>query len=340
MGEKGCTQGPAVAPTVSVILPTYQRPGYLSGALRSVLAQTYGDFEVLVSDNSACPETEALVRSFHDGRLRYRSNGENIGATANMLAACQAARGRFVSILHDDDLWSPTFLEKLVPPLERDETLALAFSDHHIMASSGTLDATLTEYNTAAWGRAGLREGVHAPFNSLAVVKRAVPLAVATVVRKNIIDGAEMPREIGDNYDLWLAYIASRQGAGAYYCSERLTYYRWHEASITSRSRPDRALVYCYSRFLADPELRVIRSGLRRVAGRFQTGLGISLLRERNRRCAIPHLLRGLLWSGDPRALAGLGLSLLPARLFPPAAVISQNVWRLFRRRASRAVLW
>lgn len=339
--REGCVERVPSSPTVSVILPTYQRPAYLPAALGSVVAQTYRDFEVIVSDNSACSETEALVASYGDDRLRYRHNGGNIGATANMIAACREASGQLISILHDDDLWAPTFLEELVPPLEADKSLALAFCDHHIMTCSGTIDAALTEYNTAAWGRAALQQGVHTPFRSLAVVQRAVAVAVAAVIRKSVIDSAEMPLEIGDNYDLWLAYLASRAGDGAYYCPNRLTSYRWHDGSITSWSRSDRSLAYCYDRFLADPELRHIRPQVRRVAGHFQTGVGISLMRERQRRRAIPYLMRGLWWSHDLRALAGIGLSSLPARFYVPASLALQKVWRLFNHRAAkRAVLW
>jgi len=58
-------------PIVSVCIPTYNRAAMLKNAMDSVLAQTFGDFELIVSDNASSDGTEALVRSYRDERIRY-----------------------------------------------------------------------------------------------------------------------------------------------------------------------------------------------------------------------------------------------------------------------------
>src|SRR5687768_14196360 len=123
----------SASPLVSVIMPTYQRVPYLLKALESALAQTYPNMEILVTDNAASSEVAGLVDSYKDPRVRYRHNGGNIGLMGNSLAAYREARGEFVASLHDDDMWEPTLLEELVPPLEADPTLALSFSDHWVI---------------------------------------------------------------------------------------------------------------------------------------------------------------------------------------------------------------
>jgi glycosyltransferase involved in cell wall biosynthesis len=87
------------------------------------LAQTYTNIEIVVSDNGPTEAVARLVMSVGDARVRYRHNGGNIGAMRNALAAYREARGTYVATLHDD-VWEPTFLERLVPPLEADADLA------------------------------------------------------------------------------------------------------------------------------------------------------------------------------------------------------------------------
>jgi glycosyltransferase involved in cell wall biosynthesis len=302
------------APLVSVIIPTYNRVPYLTKALESALAQTYRNTEILVSDNAASREVEDLVASYRDQRLRYRHNNGNVGPLRNVLAGYREARGDYVSTLHDDDIWEPTLLEQLVPPLEAERDLVLAFSDHWVIRADDSVDPEATEAATRRWGRSGLREGAHRPFYRLALVDRAIPIG-ACVIRRSAIDWHEFPEEVGTGYDMWIAYLASRSGAGAHYCPRRLLRYRWH-AGAASASRNQRWRLYCYSRFVADEHLRPIRGDLQRVAAVSSTSLGISLLREGRQREARAPLLRGIARAPELRGVLGLALSFLPRAAF------------------------
>jgi hypothetical protein len=137
---------------------------------------------------------------------------------------------------------------------------------------------------------------------------------MASVLRKSAIDWDDVPEEIGSIYDIWLAYLACRDGGGAHYEPERLTRYRLHAGAITSSTRYDRRFVFCYDRFLADERLRGLEGPLRREAARFRTGLGIALLAEGDRPGARRQLGRAVADGRDVRALASLGLSVLPGR--------------------------
>ncbi len=301
-------------PLVSVIIPTYKRGEYLTKALESVLAQTYRHTEILVSDNAASEEVAALVASYGDPRLRYRHNGVNIGATRNALAAYREARGQYISTLHDDDMWAPTFLQELVPPLAADSDLALSFSDHWIMRPDDGLDREATEENTRQWGRQGLGEGLHRPFYQLALVDRAISI-VASVIRKSVIDWNHFPEEVGAAYDLWMVYLASRDGHGAWYSPRRLLRYRVHEGAA-SATRDDRPIVYCFSSFIEDERLCSIRAELLKERAVFDTNLGISLLRRGRSGEARRPLLRGLAHRPELRGLVSLALSFVPGAIF------------------------
>jgi glycosyltransferase involved in cell wall biosynthesis len=313
-------------PQVSVIVPTYARPAYLREALDSALAQTYRDVEIIVSDNGPSEEIERLVASYGDPRLRYRHNGGNIGPMLNALAAYRSARGRYLATLHDDDVWEPTYLERLVPPLEADSNLVLAFSDHWIMRADGRVDPRVSARNSRRWGRAHLREGVHRPFYRQALIDQAVSV-VTSVLRKSAFDWDDFPGEMAPLYDLWIAYLACREGRGAYYCPERLTRYRVHLGGLSTKDPYLRPKSFCYRVFLADERLRSIRTALRRRSAPVETSLGLALLETGRRAQARRHLLAGLRHAPELRGMGGFALSLLP---FNAGAAISRG--REFRR--------
>ncbi len=313
ISETSCVDQTGVPPPlVSIVIPTFDRLHLLGTAINSALAQTYSNIEVIVSDDQSCEKVSELVSSFCDKRIRYRTNQGVVGPTRNALAAYTEASGAYIGTLHDDDAWEPTFLERLVPPLDADEDLVLAFSDHWVMNAGGAINLRASELNTRRWKRDGLREGVYRPFYQLAVLDRAVPVAVSTVFRKSAIDWMDYPTEMEPLYDLWIGYLAARDGRGAYYCPDRLTRYRVHRSSITGRGANERAAAYCFERFISDVRLRPIRHALRRASAPRCVSLGIAHLKNGSRRAAWRQLALGLSRRPDLRGLFALALTFLP----------------------------
>ena len=244
-------------PTVTVVVPVYRRLRFLQEALPSALRQTYRDFELIVTDDSASDEIAGYVASLNDSRVRYRRNESNLGTAMNHLAAFAEARGRFIASLHDDDLWEPDFLATLVPPLLADNAVSVAFCDHHMIDEKGGLLAELTEANTRLFRRNLLSPGRHQPFLKEAVIDQSIPMAMAAVFQKSVVEGADYPQRIGGCYDYWLAYLATRAGQAVYYEPRRLTSYRDHDESGTSLRRLFnlREAVYVRNRFRHDSQL-------------------------------------------------------------------------------------
>src|ERR1700710_2664066 len=91
------------APLFSIVIPTYNRSELVQGAVRSVLAQTFDDFEVVVSDNCSQDDTREVVERFEDPRVRYaRTPTHGVIAESWEFARAQA-RGTMVMMLSDDD---------------------------------------------------------------------------------------------------------------------------------------------------------------------------------------------------------------------------------------------
>lgn len=102
--------------TVSFILPAFKR-GYLREAIASILAQTYKDFELVVVDDASPEDLKSVVIQFDDRRLSYHRNDENMGYN-NLVSswnhAIGYARGEYLVLASDDDVYAPDFLEKLL----------------------------------------------------------------------------------------------------------------------------------------------------------------------------------------------------------------------------------
>ena len=94
-------------PTISVIIPTYNRAHLVGRATRTVLAQSFEDFELIVVDDGSTDRTEDVIRGFHDPRIRYIRHQVNRGAQAARNTGIAAAGGEYISFLDSDDEWLP-----------------------------------------------------------------------------------------------------------------------------------------------------------------------------------------------------------------------------------------
>lgn len=120
-------------PLVSICTPTYNRPEFLGRALRSCLAQTFQDFEIIVADNSANDLSEKVTQQLNDPRIRYFKNDRNLGPCGNTNRATSLATGKYIKFLMDDDLLKPRCLEKMAAALARNPTAGVAMAPMEII---------------------------------------------------------------------------------------------------------------------------------------------------------------------------------------------------------------
>ncbi len=116
------------APLVSICTPTYNRPDFLERALRSCLAQTYKNFELIVTDNSTNDLSEKMIERLADPRIRYFKNPKNLGPCGNTNRATSLVQGKYVKFLMDDDLLKPRCLELMVDALEKNPSAGVAMA--------------------------------------------------------------------------------------------------------------------------------------------------------------------------------------------------------------------
>jgi glycosyltransferase involved in cell wall biosynthesis len=110
---------------VSVLIPTRERPDTLAKCLKTVVNQSYGNLEIVVSDNASAPETEAVVRSFDSPRIRYFNTGKRLSMSHNFEFALSKATGDWITAIGDDDGLLPGGIERAVAMLEKSGAEAL-----------------------------------------------------------------------------------------------------------------------------------------------------------------------------------------------------------------------
>jgi glycosyltransferase involved in cell wall biosynthesis len=219
---------------VTVCLPTRNRAHYLADAVASVLAQTFSDFDLWIWDNASQDSTEELVRSLADPRVRYVRRDADAGLAANWMDALRAARGTYCAVLGDDDLWEPTFLERLVAPLQADAAVDIAFADHWIIDRFGAVLAEETEACSRGYTRASLRPGRHQPFRSLVLKDQAILINAAVMRRSRLITAQALDARSGRVLDYHILGKLAALGGGAFYVPERLYRYRRHPGTMTA----------------------------------------------------------------------------------------------------------
>jgi len=103
---------------VSVIMPSYNTAQYIAASICSVQAQTYENWELIIVDDCSTDDTDTVVASFADPRIRYYKNETNSGAAVSRNRALREAKGKWIAFLDSDDLWEPEKLEKQIRYME------------------------------------------------------------------------------------------------------------------------------------------------------------------------------------------------------------------------------
>jgi glycosyltransferase involved in cell wall biosynthesis len=122
-------------PLVTIGLPVFNGESYLHRALDSLLAQTFINFELIISDNASTDKTGEICEEYavRDSRIRYIRQTSNVGGLENFNFVLQEAYGKYFMWAAVDDQWDPQFLQSLLKDLERDPTAIGAFCPYQLV---------------------------------------------------------------------------------------------------------------------------------------------------------------------------------------------------------------
>ena len=130
-------------PILSVGLPVYNGEQFLEASLDSILAQTFADFELIISDNGSTDRTEEICRTYaeSDPRIRYVRQTENLGASRNFNYVFEVASGDIFRWASHDDLCEPQLFERCVQALlDAPPTVVMTYPQTLLLADDGTCE--------------------------------------------------------------------------------------------------------------------------------------------------------------------------------------------------------
>jgi len=127
-------------PRLSIGLPVFNGADYLEDALISILAQTFTDFELIISDNASTDGTEDICRTYalKDKRVKYHRNLKNIGATQNWYRVFELSCGAYFASAAHDDLYAADYMEKCIAVLDHDPSIIVCYSKTQIIDGQGS----------------------------------------------------------------------------------------------------------------------------------------------------------------------------------------------------------
>lgn len=212
---------PTFSKMVSIITPAYNSSRHLAGTIESVLAQTYGDWEMIIADDASTDPTRSIVRRYstEDDRIRLLVLPQHKGPAEARNAAIDAARGRYIAFLDSDDLWHPQKLEKQI-----------RFMEQHGHAF------TFTSYQRIRGRQAQKMNVVPAPrhIHYRAYLRNTVIGTLTVVIDRQQTGPIRMPN-IRSSHDMALWCKLLKNGLTAYGLQETLAYYRVMAGSHTGR---------------------------------------------------------------------------------------------------------
>ena len=269
---------PMHMPTVSIIIPTFNRSHYLQMAIQSILNQTYQDFEIIIVDDGSTDDTKKVASSFGPKVIHFYQSNQGPSVARNV--GLHRARGKYLALLDCDDLFLPDRLERGVKALDRMPHVGLVHGEVEVIDSEGQIIPEETNYNQKLYAKER-KEG-----SSYLRILKGNAMFPSTILfrrecfeRAGLFNPAFAPRE---DYDWYLRLALSHQ----VYLLEGppVTSYRLHEANQSLRYD---------SKAIARVYVGILQQQLSLISERF-TGF-----RYRSLRSAILAKLAEYYWTGD-----------------------------------------
>lgn len=117
---------------VSIITPVYNSEKYIGDTIKSVLEQTYKNWEMLIIDDCSTDNTAEAINQFDDPRIKYFKLDKNSGAAVARNVALEKAKGRYIAFLDADDIWKPEKIEKQVEFMMKNQ-IGFSYTGYEIL---------------------------------------------------------------------------------------------------------------------------------------------------------------------------------------------------------------
>lgn len=200
---------------ISVITPVYNSESYIEDTIKSVLAQTYTNWEMLIVDDCSKDNTAQVVKSFNDSRIKYIRLDVNSGAAVARNKAIAKANGEFIAFLDADDMWKPEKLERQINFMQT-HGYSFTFTGYEILKES---ENKVIE--------------VPSSLNYIQYMKNTVIGMLTVMIDRRKLPNIEIVNIKKDHDSMTWAKLL-REGNIAHGLNESLAYYRKVDGSISN----------------------------------------------------------------------------------------------------------
>lgn len=204
---------------VSIVMPAYNDEAYVGASVRTVLAQTHRNWELLFVDDASVDRTAGIVESFRDTRIRLFRNEKNQGAALSRNRALREAKGKWIAFLDADDWWHPEKLERQLRFM-RERDYAFTCTDHRRCVEGKWADSVRT--GPMRLTKRGMYRYCYIYTGTVMFDRKKIGLVQIADLKKN------------NDYAMWLKII---EKADCYRLPECLSFYIKHGGSISSGSK-------------------------------------------------------------------------------------------------------
>ena len=253
-------------PLISIVIPTYNHANFIAKALKSVINQTYKNWEIIIIDNQSVDETYEIINKFHDPRIKYFkiSNNGVIAKSRNL--GIKVSKGEWIAFLDSDDWWTEDKLEICLGKINK--KIDFIYHSYEVVNKSKSfLKKKLIK------GRQ-LKKPVLNDLLISTIIKGNPICNSSVIIRKNIlfkIGGLNENKSLvgSDDYNTWLRVANITDGF--LYVKKRLCYYLVHEFNTSKKdmSLPQRLAVEDFLYLFNNQQKINLEAKLRYISGSY-----------------------------------------------------------------------
>ena len=211
-------------PKVSIIMPVFNGGAYIRESIKSVLAQTFTDFELLIVDDGSTDDTATIIRDEYQRQSIHFFQQTNQGPSAARNLALRHAQGRFIAFLDADDIWKPNKLEQQLP-LFTNPNVGVVYGNAEFLGK--TIEGKENFF--------AINEPARGVITQKLLEKNFIPM-LTVVIRTDIFHelvGFDPHLRAAEDYDLWLRASLLTEFD---FTENLIAKYRIHPTAITQKS--------------------------------------------------------------------------------------------------------
>lgn len=232
---------------ISVIIPNYNHAPYLEDRIKSVLEQSYTNFELIILDDCSTDTSVSIIDKFRDHPKisQIIINKENSGSTFKQWnKGVDAANGEWIWIAESDDIAEVDFLEKTVQNISKNSVLS--YSQSSKMNSQGIITGSWrsqTENLSSVFSRDFSMNGIDF-ITQFLTNSNVIPNASAVIFKKDaFLQAGKTDEDIRYNSD-WLLWLKILLKGDVSFCASTLNHFRYHEKSVIANSKNEHSIPF------------------------------------------------------------------------------------------------